>query len=140
MSGRLTIQVVDRDDDYLGLDIRASNERFAGSARVYAGLNELTELAGLISGFPQSSTDERVYEIGSQEPRTAGGFCSLRFHCSDGAGTARLEVVLNDDDDRHEHDSASFGFQVFPVELDRFVLILRALEDRRVLEAILGAN
>ena len=135
MAGRLTIQVVDRDDDYLGLDIRASSERFAGSARVFAGLDDLAELAGRISGFPQSATDERRYEVGSQESNMAGGHCSLRFICSDGAGHARLEVVLKDDAARHEPGSASFGFQVFAVDIDRFVLMLRGLEARRLPEA-----
>lgn len=136
MAGRVTIQVVDRDDDYLGLDIHASSERFAGSARVYAGLDDLTELADRISGFPQSATDERRYEFGSQETNVAGGYCLLRFICSDGAGHAKLEVVLKDDA-RNEHGSASFGFQVFATEIDRFVLMLRALDERRVPEAIL---
>ena len=137
MVGRLTIQVVERDDDYLGLDIHASSERFAGSARVYAGLDDLTELADRISGFPQSATDERRYEFGSQESNIASGYCSLCFICSDGAGHARLEVVLKDDAARHEHGLASFGFQVFATEIDRFVLMLRGLNERRVPEAIL---
>jgi hypothetical protein len=135
MFGSLTIKVVGGDDDYLGLDIRASNERFGGSARVYAGLNDLTDLAELISGFPKNATDERKYEFGSQEPNVAGGFCSMRFSCSDGAGHARLDVLLNDDDGWYEHGSASFGFQVFAVDIDRFVLMLKGLEARRIPEA-----
>ena len=135
MAGRLTIQVVERDDDYLALDIRAWNERFAGSARVYAGLNELSEMAERVLGFPQNPTDERKFEFGSQKPDAAGGFCSIRFSCSDGAGHARLDVVLKDDDARHEHGLSSFGFQVFAVEIDRFVLMLRGLEARRLPEA-----
>lgn len=138
MTGRLTIKVTDRDDDYLGLDIRAANERFAGSARVYAALDELTELAQQLSGFPQSTADERKYAFGTQEPGWAGGFCSLHFFCNDGSGHARLEVVLMDDEGRHEQASASFGFQVFAVEVDQFVLMLRGLSDRKLAEAILG--
>jgi hypothetical protein len=139
MSGRLTIQVVGRDDDYLALDIRAASERFAGSARVYASLDELTDLAEQISGFPQSTSDERNYEFGTQEPGWAGGFCSLRFYCIDGSGHARLGVVLIDDKGRHWPGSASFGFEVFATEIDQFVRMLTDLNDRRVREAILGA-
>lgn len=137
MAGTLTIKVIEWDDDYLALGICGSNERFAGSTRVYAGLDELTELADFISGFPQGATDERRYEFGSQEPGIAGGFCSLRFYCIDSVGHARLGVVLIDDDTREWHGSASFGFPVFAADIDRFVLRLRQVKDQSSPEAIL---
>jgi hypothetical protein len=53
----LTIKVVDPDDDYLGIEICASSDRFAGSAQIYAGLQELSELAARIAGFPSNPND-----------------------------------------------------------------------------------
>jgi hypothetical protein len=36
MAADLTIKILDLDDDYLGIEIHASNERSSGSARIYA--------------------------------------------------------------------------------------------------------
>ena len=52
MASGLTIKVVDPDDDYSrNRDIYASNDRFAGSFKIYAGLEELSEFAARIAGF-----------------------------------------------------------------------------------------
>ena len=128
MQRGLTITIVDVDADYLGIDIRASNDRFGGSARIYAGLTELSEFADRIAGFPTSSADERNYEFGNRGRKFAGGYCSLRFRCIDSVGHARLEVALEDHDQLHESASAEFGFPVLAAEVDRFTARLRELE------------
>ena len=69
----LTIEAVDNDGDYLGIEIRASNGRFAGYAWIYAGTDELSEFAAHIAGFPASFEDRRSYEFGSSDQNTAGG-------------------------------------------------------------------
>jgi|SRR5689334_5347083 hypothetical protein len=124
MAGRIVINVLDRDPDYLGIDINARSERFSGSARIYAGLESMAELANVISGFPKTSHDERHYQFGNEEPGFAGGFCSLRFHCIDGVGHTRVEVILNDDDSHHEQASARFTIPVSAAGIDRFVAML----------------
>jgi hypothetical protein len=118
MQRGLTITIVDVDPDYLGIDIRASNDRFGGSARIYAGLTELSEFATRIAGFPTNSVDERNYEFGSRDRGFAGGYCRLRFRCVDSVGHARVEVALEDDDQRHELASAEFGFPVSAADVD----------------------
>jgi hypothetical protein len=54
MTRGLTIRAVDPDEDYLGIEVSASNERFAGSTWIYAGVEELSELAAQMEGFPRS--------------------------------------------------------------------------------------
>src|SRR5437762_1426024 len=140
MNGTLAISVLDRDDDYLGIDIHAANERFAGTARLYAGLNEMTEFADGLTRFPNSPHDERKFEFGTRDAGTAGGFCSLRFHCIDGTGHARVEVVIEDDEELHESASASFGFPVFPAAIDRFTIRLRQIDRNVSNKAELSSN
>ena len=137
MSGELTIKVVKQDADYLGVDIRAANDRFAGSAWIYAGLDDLTDFAEQIAGFPRTVEDERTYEFGSREAGVAGGFCSLRFHCTDGSGHARVDTVIEDDAGFYGFGSASFTFQVFAHEIDRFASSLRKIGNDRSGEASL---
>ena len=42
MDPGLTVTALDPDEDYLGIEVSASNDRFAGSAWIYAGLKELS--------------------------------------------------------------------------------------------------
>ena len=134
MGRELSIKVVERDADYLGIDIRAVTDRFAGSAWIYAGLDELVDFADNIAGFPRTVDDERTYEFGSRDAGVAGGFCSLRFHCTDGSGHARVDAVIEDDGG---FGSASFSFQVFAHEIDQFALSLRKINNEKSGEASL---
>src|SRR5208337_3311633 len=114
MASGLIIKVVDPDDDYLGIEIRASNDRFAGSTRIYAGLEELSEFAACIAGLPSNAHDERAYEFGSRDPSIAGGYCSLRFHSVDRSGLAVVEVDIGGDDKQHAMETAHLSFRVEP--------------------------
>lgn len=140
MTPGLTIMVVDPDDDYLGIEIHACNDRFAGSTWIYAGLDELTEFAAQIAGFPREPQDQRTHEFGSREPWAAGGYCSVRFHCPDGAGHVRVDVALEDDDQRYAPASAQLSFRVEAAGIDRFIETLGKLERERCGEAVLPAE
>ena len=131
MQRGLTIAVVDVDPDYLGVEICASNNRFAGSTRIYAGLSELSEFADRIAGFPSNPQDERNYEFGTRNPGFAGGYCSLHLHCIDGAGHAILDIAFEDDDRLHETAVAKFSFCTLAADIDRFVVRLRKLEQEQ---------
>jgi hypothetical protein len=135
----LRIKVVDPDDDYLGIEIQAANKRFAGTARIYAGRDELSEFANQISGFPANIQDERTYEFGSPDPSMAGGYCKLRFQCVDQAGHVLIAIVVEDDDGRNPPGKAELNFGAEPAEIDRFVERLREVELERSGEAVLTA-
>jgi hypothetical protein len=120
MISGLTITVVERDPDYLGVEIQASNGRFAGSAWVFAGVGELGEFAAHLLGFPANANDDRVYEWGSRDPHYAGGYASTRFHCLDHACHAALDITLEDDDQRYEGETARLSFRIEAAAVDRF--------------------
>ena len=123
----LTIRIVDPDDDYLGIEICASNERFSGSARIYSGLDELSAFAAVIAGFPLNAGDKRVYEFASREPSAAGGYCSLSFHSVDRSDRAVVEVDIGGDG---KMETAHLSFRVEPAAVDRFTTALRGIESR----------
>jgi len=136
----LRIKVVDPDHDYLGIDIQAANNRFAGTARIYAGLSELSEFADLIRGFPANIYDERTYEFGSPDPSIAGGYCQLRFQCVDHAGHVVIAIVVEGEDHWYPPGNAELSFGVEAAEIDRFVGRLREVEQQRSGEALLTAT
>ncbi len=98
MKAALTIIAVDPDDDYLGIEIEAHNERFAGSTRIYAGQRDLSQRADVIAGFPSGQEDHRTCEMGTRDPLCAGGYFSLSLRYVDLAGHVSVEVELEDDD------------------------------------------
>jgi hypothetical protein len=97
MERGLTITALDPDEDYLGIEIVASNERFAGSAWIYAGVEELSDLAAKMDGFPHSYDDRRTHGFGDRDPEFAGGFVSITVRCLDRAGHLAVDLVLEDD-------------------------------------------
>jgi hypothetical protein len=127
----LNITVVDPDDDYLGVEVFASSGRFACSSRIFAGLDELGEMADALEGFPVSANDTREFELGTVDPKYAGGSVRLSFATTDtlGHGTVAIECV--DDDLKYSPGSAAFSFPVEPAGVDRFVTALRAVQSHR---------
>jgi hypothetical protein len=140
MTPGLRISIIDPDEDYLGIEVAAASGRFAGTTRIYAGLDELSIFATRIAGFPTTAEDRRNYEFGSTDPGVAGGFALLRFYCVKGSGHQTLEVTIEDDQERHEIASARFDLQIGAVDLDRFVARLRQIERDRSGEATLPAT
>ncbi|MCP5537241.1 MAG: hypothetical protein H7A51_13555 [Akkermansiaceae bacterium] len=118
----LRISVVDPDPDYLGIEIYAASERYAGSTRIYTSEDELSEFGRVIEGFPSAASDTRNYVLGTEEDGFAGGYIEFRFYCTDGAGHAAIGIRMTDDMNRNYTEaSASFSFAVTPAEIDTFV-------------------
>ena len=140
MEPGLTITIVDPDDDYLGIEIQASNDRFAGSTWIYAGLKELSEFTDQIAGFPANAQDERTYVFGDHDPKSAGGYCSLRFRCLDQAGHPAIEIDIEDDDQRYTTAIAHLSFRVEAAAIDQFSKALRHIESHRSGEAVLSSS
>lgn len=126
----LTISVVDPDDSYLGIEVRATGARFAGTTFIYAAFDALGAFAAQIDGFPTSPQDERSYQFGNPDAGTAGGFVTMSFRCVDGAGHAVLDVAI-EDDPSISRASARFAFRVAAAEIDRFTKALRDVEGDR---------
>jgi hypothetical protein len=139
----LAIEVVDRDDDYLGINISAANDRYVGQTHIYAGGKQLTEFAGVISGFPSKVGDERYFEFGSREPKFAGGYMAMVFSFTFGSGHTKgypqVAITIEDDKGWYSEASASFSIKFEPAALDRFVSSLREIENAMAGEATLAA-
>lgn len=131
MQQGLTITIVNDDPGYLYIEICASNDSFAGSTYIYAGLNELSDFADRIAGFPSTPQDERKYEFGSRDGKFAGGYCSVHLRCIDSVGHARLGITVQDDDCLNELANATFGFPVLAADIDRFTTRLREIEKEK---------
>jgi len=127
----LKITVVDPDQDYLGIEVAASNGRFSCSSRIFAGLEELGEIADALAGFPASVSDAREVQLGTPDPKYAGGHVRLSFSATDSLGHARIAIECLDDDQRYSSASAAFDFPVEPAGIDRFVAALRSVQSHR---------
>lgn len=135
----LNIKVVDPDQDYLGVEVTAFNGRFSCSSRIFAGLEELGEIADALAGFPSSISDMRDVQLGNVDPKYAGGYVRLSFATTDTPGHASVAIECADDGDMYLSGSAAFEFPVEPAGIDRFVTALRAVESHRSGSAKLGS-
>ncbi|MHC1713618.1 MAG: hypothetical protein AB9872_15835 [Solidesulfovibrio sp.] len=140
MTNCLKIVVTYRDSDLLEIEIFASSARFAGSTSVYVGLDQLTEFAELIAGFPISPEDQRRYIFGTKDKGFAGGYCVLRFFCLDRTGHAAMEVEFEDDAGQYSEASAKFTIPVLPYDIDEFVRELRLSQNTQFQEARLESK
>jgi hypothetical protein len=138
MAPGMIVKLAELDDDYFGVEIYASIDRFAGSAHIYAGLRELSEFATCIAGFPSNPDDKREYEFGSRDLSVAGGYAGLRLYCFDRAGHAVVEIGI-EDYGRYGRAKAHLSFQIEAAAVDQFVNALREIEKARFGEAFLPA-
>lgn len=134
----LSIEIQDPDDDYLGIVIKISNGKYAGYTRIYAGLSDLSDLAKVLEGFPETVEDKREFTFGYERSRdVVGGYCHLVFKTWDRVGHTEIIATMEDD----KRDSlATAEIPVRSIEAsayDRFVEQLRKIEKERHGSAVL---
>ena len=137
MNAGLSFHIIDPDEYYNGVEIRAWNERFSAKSFLYLGFTDLTKFGSVIAGFPQSLQDDRKYVFGTRDRQVAGGFCSLHFHS---VHLSQVVDVSIDDDDRFSEGKVEFRIPVEASWVDRFVESLAALERNRAGEALLAPS
>ena len=74
MSSGIRLHIPDRDQHYLGVELRAWNERFAATTFLFTGLEQLSGLAAVIEGYRPGADAEALYgaqACGSRAPRVA---------------------------------------------------------------------
>ncbi len=145
MGGSLKIVICDAEDPYyLGIEIHASNGRFSGATIIRIGIDQLTEFANEIAGFPISPHDTRNYEFGTSDICNVRGYCKLRFYCIDLVGHAMVDLEFLDDPDWYPRytsgASARFSISTLAADLDRFVNHLRSIEKIQSGEASIGCD
>jgi len=94
MGGCLKIVICEQDPCYLGIEIHASNGRFSGTTRIRIELDQLTEFANEIAGFPSSPHHNCNYEFGTSDTYHVKGYCKLRFYCIDLVGHILVDIEL----------------------------------------------
>ncbi|MBN2490200.1 MAG: hypothetical protein JXQ29_05070 [Planctomycetes bacterium] len=129
MTPGLELKVIWFDDDVIELRAEGSNGQFAGAADIYVGHQQLRELADTVRGFPAAGDDSREIELGSFDPKWAGGGVRFRLACTDPAGHAVLWVQFRSDriDASGEPESAAFCMPVDAATIDDFAIALREM-------------
>ena len=128
------------DDDVVILRVRASNGRFAGTTKLYAGHQSWLAFAEVLRDFPVDSSDAREYQLGTFDPSYAGGGISVKFFCTDGVGHTAVAIRIYGtavgSDQRAE--TANFAITIEASAVDSFVQQLRGMELRRGASAFLS--
>ena len=78
MERGLTITAIDPDEDYLGIEVAASNDRFAGSAWSYAGLKNFQNSQPQWRAFRVRSTTAERTNLETVIPRLPAASLALR--------------------------------------------------------------
>lgn len=110
--------------------MNGSNGRFSGEARAYLGLDELARIAKAIEGFPVSKDDQRALEVGTFDPRFAGGGVRIQLSCRDSWGHVRVYLSLRSDGHLNEGlpESVEMIVSTEAASIDSFVKDLRQMQ------------
>jgi len=138
----LKIVIIEVEDPYyFVIEITAASERFSGSTWVKVDVEQLTNFANAIAGFPISPEDTRNYEFGLSDPFNMRGYCKLSFYCIDLVGHAKVDLEIMDDTAFHpEEPFAKFSIPIEANDIDRFVNHLISIEKIQSGEACLGRS
>ncbi|MBI1848957.1 MAG: hypothetical protein HYR85_01295 [Planctomycetes bacterium] len=131
MDPGIEIEVFWFDDDVLELLVRASSSGFAGRTALYASHDAPQTMAAAIRGFPVSGSDRREFQLGTFDPKYAGGGCRFVFLCADTAGHAFVHVTIHSDYDAARAEFAiaieAQGVAEFVDQLERMSVVEGAL-------------
>jgi len=127
----IRLEVIWFDQDVIEIVLNCSNGRFSGQAEIYLSHSDLSEFADGLSGFPQSVSDSRNFELGTFNPRHADGGIRMKFTCPDSTGRAVVEIRLRGDacEALGEPESVALRIPIEPAGIDSFVKQLTAVEN-----------
>ena len=132
MNAAFQFEYLWHDNDVLMVRISAWNGQLGGSSDVYVGLNELSEAAAKLEGFPRHPSDTCELLFGAFGPEWAGGGASMRFFCGDAAGHALVEARIESDYNRSQKaQSVLLSASIEAADIDTFIPELRRLEADR---------
>ena len=86
----LEFKVIWKDDELIELKITATNVNFGGTTEVYDESESLTELAMLLTDFPNTN-ETLFYEMGEKESYS---YFSMRLYSIDSSGHIGLEINI----------------------------------------------
>jgi len=118
----LQFEIIYKDVHLLEIRISAWNGSFGGSANVYVGLDQLTEVAEKLQRFPLSPSDVRELTLGAFGPESAGGAVSMRFYCGDRAGHTYVDSKIESAcDPVGKAQSVFMTVPIEPAAVDSFI-------------------
>ena len=119
----IEFQLVWYDQHVLEYRFTCSNGKFCGEANAYLGYDDFSKLLQALKGFPSRSGDHRQFELGTFDPKFAGGGIRLRFSTLDSAGHSTVDIELRADSGRSPGYLQSVTMRI-PVEaagIDDFI-------------------
>jgi hypothetical protein len=141
MNPGIQLKIIYSDDDLLLVRVRCSNGGFSGETQIYTGLNELEHIAKLLRGFPETINDIREVQLGSFDPKCAGGGVRLRFYCINSAGRTSVETTIESSPERSTgcfFGMSKFNISFEPAAIDLFLPALEHIGAEKQGVAFLG--
>ncbi|MDT7602822.1 MAG: hypothetical protein QOF61_819 [Acidobacteriota bacterium] len=87
------MEIIWNDVDMVEVCASASNGRYGGVTQFYTTVEELSELANRLKGFPQKIIDIVQFETGG---KGGDSFLSLKFYCIDGVGHTAVYISMEE--------------------------------------------
>lgn len=106
----------DFDQNLIQIVFTCSNGYFCGGCEIYVSLDELSELANALHGFPSSPSDSRSVELGTFDPTYADGGVRMNFYCWDSRGHSIADIKLRGDGCKALGEVESVALRI-PIEL-----------------------
>lgn len=134
----LQFAIVWNDEDLQEVVISASSGLFSGQVNLYAGWNELKEIAERLRGFPSNRDDKREFTIG-QDNLSGYGTASLRLYCVNSRGHVAVEVTLHTNP-ANSSDGKESAVVIVPAvvgDIDRLAADLRSISNQVGASAVL---
>jgi hypothetical protein len=125
----IEFQLIWYDQDVVEFRFTCSNGKFCGQAEGYLGHRGIADLAKDLKGFPSKSSEPREFELGTFDPKCAGGGLKLRFSRVDSAGHCVVDLELRRDSRAAPRyfESVAMRIPVEPAAIDSFVAEITAI-------------
>lgn len=127
------------DSDLQEISVTVSSKHFSGEVSLYAGYEELNQLANCIHGFPLHPEDRREFVMG--QPNLPGyGTVKIELSCQDPTGHVVVQASLraNHDQFADQFESCVVQVNTVPSDIDRFEAELRVISGLAGETAVLG--
>ncbi len=134
LKGGIQFEVVWFDQDVLECQLRCSNGYFSGVAEVYLRHDDLPNMAAALKGFPTHATDYRNIELGTFDPKCAGGGVRMYFYCTDSVGHAAVDVKLRGDAciALGEIESVALRIPIEAASVDYFIAQVKSMDASQI--------
>jgi hypothetical protein len=90
----IEVELIWYDHDVVEYRFTSSNGSFCGQTKAYLSHGEISALAENLKGFPSKAGDSRSFELGTFDPKCAGGGLRLHFSCLDSVGHSAVDLEL----------------------------------------------